>query len=138
MGCIVNILMAYKIEWTKRGVIWTYSRTMTGEDILQSNLEIFGDERFDDLRYQIADMTAVDRIQMEDVHIRKMAFLDMAAARSNSKIRVAIVSTTDAAKDLGDAYKKYAAEKSPWETRIFSSRDAADAWVAEVTEGHST
>jgi hypothetical protein len=124
--------MAYTITWKERGIVWEYSGTMTGEELLQSNLEIFGDARFDDLRYQIADMSAVEDTEISEIHVRKMAYLDSAAARSNPHICVAIVSSSEDAFRVGTAYIAHSKEKSPWKTRVFSTREEAEAWVKEM------
>jgi len=123
--------MAYTITWSDKGIIWEYSGVMTGEDLINSNLEIFGDERFDDLRYQIADLTRVEAIDINEIHIRKMAYLDLAAARSNPNIRVAVVSSSEATAQIGESYANYSKEKSPWKTKIFSSLEEAQEWVLE-------
>lgn len=121
--------MPYLITWQKQGVIWRYSGVLTGEDLLQSNFDIFGDERFDDIRYQIVNLIAVDSIEVTEKHMRKVAHLDMAAARTNPRVKVAVVSNSEAATQLNVYYDKYCDEKSPWETKVFSSVEEAEAWV---------
>lgn len=121
--------MPYLISWQKHGVIWRYSGVLTGEDLLQSNFDIFGDERFDDIRYQIVNLTAVDHIEVTEKHMRKVAHLDMAAARTNPRVKVAVVSNSEAATQLNVYYDKYCDEKSPWETQVFSTIDEAEAWI---------
>jgi len=92
--------MPYKTTWLANGIIWTYSGVLTGNELLNSNFEIFGDERFDDIRYQIVDLSAVEKVEVTENHMRKIAHLDMAAARTNPRIKVAVVSTTSIASDL--------------------------------------
>jgi len=41
--------MSYQIECKDRGVYWTYTGLVTGAEIMQSNFDIYGDERFDQL-----------------------------------------------------------------------------------------
>jgi hypothetical protein len=123
--------MPYTTTWEARGVVWNYSGTLTGNELLQSNLEIFGDERFDDIRYQIIDLTAVNAMEVTRRHMRKIAHLDMAAARTNPRVRVAVVTTSEGGIDMTDIYKQYTVEKSPWHTKIFTTREAAAAWVRQ-------
>lgn len=126
--------MPYTTTWEAHGVVWNYSGTLTGNELLQSNLEIFGDERFDDIRYQIVDLTAVNAMEVTGKHMRKIAHLDMAAARTNPRVRVAVVTTSEGGIDITDIYNQYTAEKSPWQTKIFSTREAAEAWVSQSAQ----
>jgi hypothetical protein len=125
--------MAYATTWLPHGVIWDYSEILTGDDVLQSNLEIFGDERFDELRYQIVDLTKVSSVEVTKKHMRKVAHLDMAAARTNPRVRVAVVATTCESVCIGDLYDQLTLKKSPWVTKIFNSREEAEAWAQSST-----
>lgn len=124
--------MPYTTTWLPHGIAWTYSGVLTGNELLHSNFEIFGDERFDDIRYQIVDLTAVERMEVTDKHMRKIAHLDMAAARSNPRIRVAVVTESDMGIGITETYSTQTAEKTPWITKVFRTRAAAEAWVNET------
>ncbi len=121
--------MPFTITWTQQGVVWKYSGRLTGSDLLTSNLQIFGDERFDELRYQIVDLSDVEEIDVSEAVMRKVAHLDMAAARTNPRVKVAVISTSDAAAQLNEFYQKYTDGKSPWKNRDFSSFEQAEAWA---------
>ncbi len=107
---------------------WTYTGTLTGEDLLQSNFEIYGDERFDDLTYQIVNLLEVDKVDVSENHMRKVAHLDMAAARSNKRIRIAVVARTPEAIALNTLYEKYVSGDS-WPSRLFETVEEAEAWI---------
>lgn len=126
--------MAYTTTWLPHGVIWVYSGKLTGNELLQSNLDIFGDERFDNLRFQIVDLTNVDSLEVTEKHMRKIAHLDMAAARSNPRVKVAVVTTSDEGLGITNYYDQQTAEKSPWTTKIFSTFKEAQAWVRGENE----
>jgi hypothetical protein len=122
--------MPYTTEWLNHGIIWTYTDILTGNELLESNLEIFGDERFDELRYQIVDLRAITAIQATESHMRKIAHLDMAAALTNSRIKIAVVFPTYSIdKRFHQQYLKYTDKKSPWETKDFASLAEAKAWA---------
>lgn len=124
--------MPYKISWQEHGVVWHYSGLLTGNELLQSNLDIFGDERFDDIRYQIVNLAGAEKIEVTEQHMRKVAHLDMAAARTNSRVKVAVVSDSDAATQLLVYYDKFCDKKSPWKTQVFRSIEEAEDWVKEL------
>ena len=127
--CSLLSTMPFQTTWRTHGVSWRYHGLLTGSELLQSNLDIFGDERFDDIRYQIVDLTGVEKIDVNDTHMRKLAHLDMAASRSNPRVKVAVVTTSDAASKLGDLYNQFCEGKSPWVTQLFSHIEDAEAWV---------
>jgi len=120
--------MPYEIEWRDRGVYWTYTGVVTGEDILQSNFDIYGDERFDDLKYQIENLLEAESIQVSERHMQKVAHLDAAAARTNKDVRVAVVAREADAAMLQKLYEKHSKDEG-WPARLFDSVEAAEAWV---------
>lgn len=128
--------MAYTITWNDRGIVWTYTGTLNGPELLESNFEIFGDERFDDIEYQIADLTRVEKFELTETHIRKIAHLDMAAARSNPRIQVAVVTDSETGVELTRIYQKHVTEKSTWEIGIFANLEDAKIWLG--LHGEST
>ena len=120
--------MSYQTIWTDRGVEWIYHGTVTGKEIIQSNEEIYGDPRFDDLRYQLVDLTQVERFEVSDKEMRQMAYLDAAAARTNPRIRLAVIATGESGRSVFDAYAKNI--KNPvWKHELFSSRKNAEDWL---------
>ncbi len=116
--------MPYQIEWKENGLIWTYTETLTGQELLQSNMDVYGDPRFDEIRYQIVDMRAVTHNQVEQSHMRALAYLDMAAARSNSRIRIAVIK----ADQLNELYKSYTNSRH-WPAKTFKDFDSALTWA---------
>jgi hypothetical protein len=121
--------MPYQTTWRKQGVIWTYSGLLTGDELLNSNFEIFGDERFDDIRYQIVDLREVQEIEVTEKHMRKVAHLDMAASRSNPRVKVAVLTNKPGGKLLSEIYDKYSKDKSPWETMLFTNIEDVWDWL---------
>jgi hypothetical protein len=120
--------MPYTTTWTQYGVIWKYTGILTGEELLQSNMDIYGDERFDDLLYQIVDLSEVESVTVTPAWIRKIVHLDMAAAHTNPRIRVAVID----GKPLNEIYCENANE-AHWPTKDFDTMEAALAWVQEFS-----
>ena len=124
--------MSYTTEWEPHGVLWRYWDMVNGRELIDSNLEIYGDERFDTMKYQIVDLTKVTAFKVTRDEMLKMAAYDRAAALSNPFVKVAVVAQITAIKSLTALYD---AEniKSPWETQLFDTVDQARAWVNPVT-----
>ena len=122
--------MPYTTIWKDKGVCWTFHGTVTGKEILQCDLDIYGDERFDCLRYQIADFSGAEGFELNEFEVKKIAYLDKAAAATNPEIKVAIVAPQDFIREMSNLYAKYA-DDSPWETRIFDTVDQAKQWLGK-------
>ena len=120
--------MPYTTEWEQHGVYWRYWGTVSGKELIDSNLDIYGDERFDAMKYQIVDFLQIDAFQVTRDDMLKIAAYDRAAALSNPRVKVAVVAKITAIKFLTALYD---AEniKSPWETRMFDSVEQARSWV---------
>ena len=120
--------MPYTTTWTRNGVIWKYTGVLTGQEALQSNLDIYGDARFDELRYQIADFTDVSENQISEAYTKKIAYLDRAASQTNPNIKVAVIMENSDFIDTADIYTEFS-KNSPWQVKVCHSREEADAWL---------
>ena len=120
--------MPYHIDWKDRGVYWTYTGIVTGTDLLQSNFDIYGDERFDQLTYQIVNLLEAESFEVTERQIQKMAHLDAAAAKTNTRIRVAVVARSRQAIQIQQWYAKNIPDGG-WPTQLFETLEAAEEWV---------
>jgi hypothetical protein len=120
--------MPYTTAWERRGVVWRYWGTVSGEEILRSNQEIYGDARFDEMDYQIVDFTSVERFEVTEEDMVVMAANDRAAALTNPSVLVAVAARDALIKDLSALYEAETAE-SPWQHSVFESVEDARAWA---------
>jgi hypothetical protein len=120
--------MPYCISWKPDGIIWTFHHILTNDDVIQANLDIYGDPRFDDLRYQIVDISGVRQFHVTNDIFDEAAAMDEAAALSNPNLVVAVVATGEEAVTVAETYEA-AMSSSRWEVRIFNSMEKAVQWV---------
>jgi hypothetical protein len=120
--------MPYATTWEDSGVVWTFRGNVTGDEILRANREIYRDPRFDQLTYQIVDLTAVERFDVTEDDMARIAVHDRAAARSKPSVRVAIAAANEMIKDLS-AFYDAAMVGAPWRQRIFDSMSEAREWL---------
>lgn len=99
--------MPYTTNWTQKTITWTYIGTLTGEELIQSNMDVYGDPRFDDIRNQIVDLRGITENLVNEHHMNAVAHLDMAAARSNSRIKIAVVTDNSKGVDMSDTYDSH-------------------------------
>ena len=120
--------MPYEIRWMTDGVLWTFSGVLTGGDAIQANLDIYGDPRFDDLAYQIVDISNVEQFKLESDELETTAAMDEAAALSNPRLIVAVVAPEGEALQVAETYRS-AMRPSSWKVEIFPTMAEATAWV---------
>ena len=118
--------MAYELLWEVNGVFWKYSDKVTGSEIVEASTSIYGDERFDTLKYKLVDFLDVESIEIDKKELSLIAFQHLAAERSNPYIKNAILlkSNHKMAHDFASFFSK-----SSWEVKIFTDRDKANIWV---------
>ena len=120
--------MPHSISWEENGSRTVFRGHVTGEEIARSSVEIRGNPRFDSMRYQIVDFSNIEGIEITLDEVREIAALDAAAAATNPRMKVAIISDSETVDTGAAAYKADNAE-SPWETEIFRTLDEARRWV---------
>jgi hypothetical protein len=120
--------MPYEAIWEDKGIYWKFSGVLTGDDLRQSNMDIYGDPGFDKLRYQIVDMLDVDSFDVEADAMEEVTAMDAAASQTNPSLIVAVVSTHQQAKWLVELYESTTGS-APWETELFETVAVARAWI---------
>ncbi|MBD3348982.1 MAG: hypothetical protein GF400_07280 [Candidatus Eisenbacteria bacterium] len=121
--------MSYETYWEDEGVRWVYEGTMTDDDVLRANLELYDDPRFESLRYEIADFTRVAKFAAGADSIRKLSQLDKKQSARNPDVKVAIVATAPLMRGIARMYA-LASGDSPWDTRIFETESEAREWLS--------
>ena len=71
--------MPHTLSQNSKQVLFEYFGLVTTDDILTSNSDVYGDPRFDELRWQIVLFDRVSRVNYFKKDVKKIAFLDMAA-----------------------------------------------------------
>lgn len=122
--------MGYELTWEPRGVIKTFYGEVSGEDLIQSGVECESDSRFDDIRYVINDFLAITRVAIEVPHVEYLAGIDYAAAISNPRILVAVVTTAAQIEALTEHY--VATLGGAYVTKIFPTMDEARKWIQQT------
>lgn len=121
--------MPYTIAWKPGVIIWTFHGTVSGKDAIQANLDIYGDPRFDNLRYGIVDLTEVEQFDIANEDLEAAAALDDAATITNSHLAIAVIATTDEARRVASLYES-AMSTSKWKVKIFGTPNDAKEWLS--------
>jgi len=121
--------MAHILEWETKGVYWKYSGIVSGKEIVESSTAIYGDPRFDTLKYKLVDFLDVETIKMDNDEVALIAHQHRAAEKSNPRIKNAIVIKSNS--DLTDRFVAFFS-KSSWQVQVFQNLDEANTWLARM------
>ncbi len=122
--------MPYKITWEPTYVSFDYHGEVSSEDIIESNKEVYGDPRFDQIRWELVSFDETESITFTNANIRLIAYMDQAAARSNPHISVAFVGKTKILQEVEDAYSNTGVEPI-WPLLHFDNREEAIAYITQ-------
>ncbi|MCK4675470.1 MAG: hypothetical protein KAT61_06110 [Gammaproteobacteria bacterium] len=119
--------MGYRLDWEPVGIYWKYYGNISGEDVIDASTSIYGDQRFDTLKYKLVDFLDVESIKMDKDEVALIAYQHRSAERSNPYVKNAIVIKSSGS----EMAKKFAAffSDSSWEVRIFQDLDEANNWL---------
>ena len=118
--------MSYQLNWEPKGVFWKYNGDVTGQEIIDATSQIYGDARFDDLKYKIVDFLAVNSIKMGESDIALIAYQHKAAELSNPSVKTAILI------ERGNRYVEQFVsffKDSTWEVEVFENENDANIWL---------
>ena len=121
--------MAHKNIWKDQTLYRVFTDKVSGEEILNSNLKLQGDARFDDIKCIINDFSNITAFEINEDDIEYFVAMDNASALSKSRLKIAIVATD---KDLLSFVYLYCAkmEDSPYECRLFDDINSVQEWAS--------
>lgn len=121
--------MSHHNKWEESGLYRKFTNIINGDEILNSNLSIHGDARFNDITYVINDFTQISGFEINNSDITKIATFDNVASLSNNHLKIAVVATLDSLLSWINLYcdKMHGA---PYECKIFTNTDDAYVWVS--------
>ena len=122
--------MAHLNKWEDKGLYREFKDHITGKEVLELNLTIQGDSRFDNLKYVINNFTQITDFDFSDIDIKLIAITDDVAALSNPRLKIALIVTLEPLLKLADSYCEYMKD-SPYICEIFDNLNDAKKWVSK-------
>jgi len=122
--------MPYTLDWEKDGVYWKYYGEVSGKEIIEASTSIYGDQRFDSLKYKLANFLDAESIKMDENEIALIAYQHRSVERSNPYIKIAIV-MNPAYINLANKFASFFSE-SYWEVQVFQDLDEANNWLGRM------
>lgn len=115
-------------------IITEYSGRVNGQELIEASLKKSGDDRFDDIRFIIADWTEIHHVDISTEDVKAL----VACLRSISKINPLAMNATVINKDeTGNAlaaWYKFLADDLSWKIGIFDNMDDARAWCHQQSK----
>jgi len=121
--------MPHTLSWRDGGLFRTFTGMVTGTEILESNLEMHGDRRFDEIKYVINDLSQINDFDISTDDITALQTVDRVAEYSNARLKIAIiVSNNEALIELATLYRK-SMQDNAYEAEIFANLEEAHKWA---------
>jgi hypothetical protein len=112
-----------------RGVLWKASGTLTGEDLLAANKEMFSrDISAEPYHYGLFDSTDIAHVKIAPEIMRQNARDDVLEARRMPNFVYAIYAASEVAFGFARMWEALVSE-SGWATHTFRSRSEAIDWL---------
>lgn len=87
--------MPYQNKWNAKGLHRKFTGTISGQEILLSNLTVQGDERFDNIQYIFNDFTQIEGFEVTEENITLISTIDHIAVAYNEKLKIIIVADNE-------------------------------------------
>ena len=119
--------MPYKLDWEHNGIYWKYYGNVSGKEIIEASTAIYGDQRFDSLKYKLVDFLDVENIKMDKDEVALIAFQHRSAERSNPYVKNAIVIKPSGC-EMANNFAAFFSDSS-WDVQLFQNLDEANNWL---------
>ncbi len=125
--------MPYELIWEDRGVLWRFRDVVTGDELVQANLDIYSNSRFESMEYELAIFLDSVVFEASTETVRLVAELDASASKRNPKVLLAIVASQMVIRGLANLYRLQSeVAGSTWKTEFFETEEEARRWLAET------
>ena len=121
--------MPYSNVWESRGVCTRFSGIVSTGEYVRSAEEICADPRFDDLRFVIKDLLAIDGHSIDRSAVEPVAAIRYGARYTNPNIYVILLTADPRLAPLAQPDSK-SFLRGLYETCAFADEDAARRWLA--------
>jgi len=110
------------------GVEILASGDIYGKDIIEIYPDIYNRDTLHKQKFRLIDRTGCDKYFVSTKDLKAIAELDIAAAKINPNIIIAIVSPTQVTRDAAEIWKTFIKE-STFKTELFNDRSSAIKWI---------
>lgn len=127
--------MPFEVDWASRQLVCVrYSGHLTPDQLEAVDRKVYGDPRFDDIRGQLLDFSAVTSITLDTDNVEAAAYQDAVVGTYKRHLNVAYMAPAgDDSRHLLEHYVQLMQSlNARWHHRIFDDTAAALAWLQHV------
>jgi hypothetical protein len=126
--------MTVTVQWLETGVRRQFSGATDGTDVLQSNITLHADNRFEHIDYVLNDFTQMTGFFTSGSEIEALVASDSTAAQLNPDVTIVLVAQNQALLEwiqhYGDQMKDAA-----YGVSVFTELSDAENYIAQMTSG---
>jgi len=115
--------------WEETGLYRKFYGEISGDDILESNFEVQGHEKFSTIKYIINDFLDVTEYSIKMSHTKAYATSDDIISKEKGALNIAIVVNKPGLIELAKNYQKQMVDNM-FKCEIFSTLEDARSWVS--------
>ena len=127
--------MSYHINWESDCVTINWECKISLEENIEANGVIYGDKRFDQIRYQVSNLLNANLSQMLIKNIKVVGELDKQSSIWNKRLQVVHIATDSHTLKLID-YWEQLMQGSGWSFKTFSTINEAEKWVTGLRKSN--
>ena len=120
--------MSHSYVWEEAGLYRKFYGEVSGDEILESNFEVQGHEKFVSIEYVINDFLDVSSHSIKVSHTKAYASSDDIISKEKGALKIAIVVNNPALFDLAKNYQKLMHDNM-FQCQIFSTLEDARGWA---------
>jgi hypothetical protein len=122
--------MKYLTKWEPDGLITIFKGRLNINDLRNAVAQFQADERFENAKYSIWDVTAADMSDILQKDMLALVAVDYGAGKTLPEHKLGVVATDPHAINLNNYYiEKSVACGSTWDVKIFDTQTAANKWI---------
>ncbi|VUD61663.1 hypothetical protein TDB9533_02863 [Thalassocella blandensis] len=113
-----------------------YSDIVSGDELIQSALEIAGDARFDYAQYVLGDWSKYTKTEISQEDVRTLIAIMKSVTQICPNVKNATVIRPDETGNALVAFYKMLGDVLPWQIEIYHTFDDAFAWFGIERPAH--
>ena len=121
--------MTHSVVWETEGIFRSFSGSVGGDEILESNLKLYKDTRFSSAQFIINDFSEITGVSIDDSQLHAFALTDEMISSERHEFKIALVVPQKDYIDLANNLCELTKDKY-FEYSVFQTVDDARKWVA--------
>ena len=122
--------MPLEVSWEPLGAVFRFSGVVSDEDLIASCQEILASPLLPTMKYQITDLSVIEKLDVSSATVRELASFDLRAAEINPDVKVAVITSAPLTRGLSNVYAlTHESMGGSWAVQIFEREEDARAWA---------